>query len=147
MIDDFVDDIFSDPFFVQDVVFSRPDEAQYLFGWFGDNTSRGFSTGQLDSEPPETIAPLGDLNYYTLSCIVQPASNDELQLLPEGIRYNPVIRLMSQEPVKGLDLFLWKGYRYQIIQLSNWSDYGYYDTFAVRYEGAQTSDSDGFKIT
>lgn len=82
-----------------------------------------------------------------LLCIVQPASNDDLQILPEGDRYNPTVRVMTQEPVENKALFYWNDHRWRIVSKSIWSDYGYYDTLATRYEGSQTDDRDGFVIT
>lgn len=83
----------------------------------------------------------------TLTCIVQPAGNDDLQILPEGDRYNPVVRLMTQEPVENKVRFSWNGHRWRIISTSLWNNYGYYDTLATRYEGSQTDDSGGFAVT
>ncbi|PVZ86709.1 hypothetical protein C9426_14935 [Serratia sp. S1B] len=79
-------------------------------------------------------------------CIIQPASNDDLQILPEGDRYNPTARVMTQEPVENNEMFQWNGYRWRIISKSLWNDYGYYDTLATRYEGSQTNDSGGFAV-
>lgn len=111
-MDNFVEDIFSDPFFAQEREFEVKGEAK-----------------------------------RTLTCIVQPASNDDLQILPEGDRYNPTVRVMTQEPVENKELFNWNGHRWRIISKSLWNDYGYYDTLATRYEGTQTDDSGGFPIT
>lgn len=111
MMDDFVDDIFSDPFFAQECEFEIEGGSKRV-----------------------------------LTCIVQPASNDDLQILPEGDRYNPTVRVMTQEPVENKELFHWNGHRWRIISKSLWNDYGYYDTLATRYEGSQTGDSEGFPI-
>ncbi|WP_368877532.1 hypothetical protein [Providencia vermicola] len=112
MIDNFVEDIFSDPFFAQEREFEVKGGVK-----------------------------------RTLACIVQPASNDDLQILPEGDRYNPTVRVMTQEPVENKELFYWNGHRWRIISKSLWNDYGYYDTLATRYEGSQADDSGGFSIT
>ncbi|MEY0017527.1 hypothetical protein AB7W40_21465 [Providencia rettgeri] len=112
MMDDFVDDIFSDPFFAQECEFKNVSGEKRI-----------------------------------LICVVQPASNNDLQILPEGDRYNPTVRVMTQEPIEPKELFYWSGHRWRIIDKSPWSDYGYYDTLATRYEGSQTSDSGGFPIT
>lgn len=112
MMDNFVEDIFSDPFFAQEREFEVKGGVK-----------------------------------RTLTCIVQPANNDDLQILPEGDRYNPTVRVMTQEPVENKELFNWNGHRWRIISKSLWNDYGYYDTLATRYEGSQTDDSGGFQIT
>lgn len=112
MMDNFVEDIFSDPFFAQEREFEVKGGVK-----------------------------------RTLTCIVQPASNDDLQILPEGERYNPTVRVMTQDSVENKELFYWNGHRWRIIGKSLWNDYGYYDTLATRYEGSQTDDSGGFPIT
>nr|WP_282490031.1 hypothetical protein [Providencia alcalifaciens] len=83
----------------------------------------------------------------TLTCVVQPASHTDLQILPEGIRYNPTVRIMTPEPIAPKELLYWHGHRWRIIDKSPWNDYGYYDTLATRFEGCQASDSEGFPIT
>lgn len=81
------------------------------------------------------------------TCIVQPASDDDLKILPEGDRYNPTVRVMSQSQLELKQTFSWKGYRYRIITNSIWSHYGYYDCLATRYDGSQATDSKGFIVT
>ncbi|WP_235428355.1 MULTISPECIES: hypothetical protein [Xenorhabdus] len=88
-----------------------------------------------------------DGNSRTLVCIVFPAGTEDLQILPEGDRYNPTVKVLTQEKVSVKDLFFWNGYRWRIITNARWNDYGYYDSLATRYEGSQTNDSDGFEIT
>ncbi|OWO79287.1 hypothetical protein B5C26_21145 [Photorhabdus luminescens] len=111
-MDDFVNEIFDDDFFRQELEFKT-----------SDGQSR------------------------VLVCIVQPAGAEDLQILPEGDRYNPTVRVMTQEEVKAKDLFSWNSHRWRIINNARWNDYGYYDSLATRYEGSQTDDSDGFEIT
>ncbi|MDF7681190.1 hypothetical protein PT300_11595 [Enterobacteriaceae bacterium ESL0689] len=111
-MDDFADEIFSDPFFGQECEFTA-------------------ASGTMRK----------------LICIVRPASNDDLQILPEGDRYNPTVRVMTQAPVENKELFSWNGLRWRIISKSLWNDYGYYDAFATRYEGSQADDSGGFTVT
>lgn len=83
----------------------------------------------------------------SITCIIQPASNDDLQILPEGDRYNPTVRLFSRAKLTNGMLFHHHGMRFRIISESIWSDYGYYDCLATRYEGSQAHDSGGFDVT
>ena len=80
-------------------------------------------------------------------CVIQPASNDDLQILPEGNRFNPTVSIFSKEAIENTDLFNHNGMRYRIISNAIWSDYGYYHCLATRYEGSQANDSDGFVVT
>ena len=41
----------------------------------------------------------------SITCIIQPASNDDLQILPEGDRYNPTVRIFSREKITNDVLF------------------------------------------
>ncbi|OCG45709.1 hypothetical protein A9G34_01005 [Gilliamella sp. Choc4-2] len=80
-------------------------------------------------------------------CIIQPASNDDLQILPEGDRYNPTVRIFSRTRLTNGMLFQHHNMRFRIISESIWSDYGYYDCLATRYDGSQAHDSGGFDVT
>lgn len=82
-----------------------------------------------------------------LIVIIQPASNDDLQILEEGNRFNPVVSIFSKEALQNTDIFNHNGMRYRVISNSIWSDYGYYHSLATRYEGSQTDDGGGFVIT
>lgn len=83
----------------------------------------------------------------SITCIIQPASNDDLQILPEGDRYNPTVRIFSREKLTNGVLFHHHGMRFKVISESIWSDYGYYDCLATRYDGSQAHDSGGFDVT
>lgn len=83
----------------------------------------------------------------SITCIIQPASNDDLQILPEGDRYNPTVRVFSREKLTNGMLFHHHGMRFKVISESIWSDYGYYDCLATRYDGSQAHDSGGFDVT
>ena len=82
-----------------------------------------------------------------ITCIIQPASNDDLQILPEGDRFNPTVRVFSKTELTNGMLFHHHGMRYKIISNSIWGDYGYYDCLATRYDGSQAHDSGGFDVT
>lgn len=124
MIDDFVEDIFDDPFFQQTTDFIRITESLTPYG-----------------------TPAKVKNTLSLVCIIQPAGKDDLEILPEGNRYNPTIRVMTQEPVFAGDELFHHGTRWRVINDAIWSDYGYYDCLATRFEGSQTDDSGGFIVT
>lgn len=99
----------------------------------------------------ETLTPHGtpakEKITVSLVCIIQPAGKDDLEILPEGNRYNPTIRVMTQEPVCAGDELFHHGTRWRVINDAIWSDYGYYDCLATRFEGSQTDDSGGFVVT
>jgi hypothetical protein len=88
-----------------------------------------------------------DGNKRKRVCIIFPAGTEDLQILPEGDRYNPTIKVLTQEEVNVKDLLFWNGHRWRIITNARWNDYGYYDSLATRYEGSQADDSGGFDIT
>lgn len=83
----------------------------------------------------------------SITCIIQPASNDDLQILPEGDRYNPTVRVFSRAKLTNGMMFQHHGMRFRIISESIWSDYGHYDCLATRYNGSQAHDSGGFDVT
>lgn len=124
MNSNFVRRIFASRFFRQTASFTRITE-----------------TITADGTPKKERTPV------LLTCIIQPAGSDDLAILPEGNRYNPVIRVMTQKPVSAGDELLHHGTRWRIITDAIWSDYGYYDCLATRYEGSQTDDSGGFVVT
>lgn len=80
-------------------------------------------------------------------CVIQPASNEELQILPEGDRFNPTVSIFSRDEINNKDLFNHNNMRYRVITSPQWSDYGYYHSLATRYEGSQTDDGGGFVVT
>lgn len=124
MIDNFADEIFNDPFFRQENEFTLFTETINEHG------------EPVKSEVKEVLVS-----------IVQPAGSDDLAILPEGSRFNPTVRVMTQQAVCAGDLVSWHGHQWRIVNDAIWSDYGFYDTLAVRYEGSQTNDSGGFIVT
>lgn len=80
-------------------------------------------------------------------CIIQQATDDDLKILPEGDRYNPTLRVMSQEKLTLKETFHWQGFKYRIITDAIWNHYGYYDSLATRYDGSQSNSGGGFTVT
>ncbi|BBE09662.1 Uncharacterized protein MCB1EB_1501 [Mycoavidus cysteinexigens] len=87
--------------------------------------------------------------YYMLevTAIVYPAGQDDLLKLPEGERYLPAIRILSQDPLIEGDIALHQNHRWRLTQLSNFAHYGYYDATAVRHEGTAQPTARGFVVT
>ena len=75
---------------------------------------------------------------------VQNASPKEMNQVPEADRITGMMRFHSQSPmyvtrawgVPGTsDELEWKGDRYRVVTVNDYSDYGYYEAFAVYMEG------------
>jgi hypothetical protein len=90
--------------------------------------------------------PVKATELLTLVCIIQPATPDILAILPEGERYNPAIRIMTQKTLLAGDELAYQGMRWRVINNSAWVGYGYHDCVATRYDGSQADDSKGFGI-
>lgn len=77
---------------------------------------------------------------------VQPASGATLQRLPEGERTKDILQVFtkSSQPIKNGDYMLFNGKKYRCITTEDWSQYGYYDSLFIRYEGPQDINSEGF---
>lgn len=78
---------------------------------------------------------------FTTQLSVQPMSNKELQMLPEGMRNQNRVKAYGVEELKTVetsecripDRFVYKGITYQIDKVGDWSDLGgYYYYEAVR---------------
>ncbi|MGY4791968.1 hypothetical protein [Xylella fastidiosa] len=72
---------------------------------------------------------------YPVRAILHPVKPDDLQLLPEGQRYFPSKKIMSQHALCVGDLVRYQDTTWRIVQLSDWSEYGYYHGIAVRHDG------------
>jgi len=79
--------------------------------------------------------------------IVQYLSDDEMQRLPEGERYKDHIRIDTDFGLNLQDVIVWHGIKYRIIYMQDWSDYGYKNYTGVRFDGLESDDSEGFKLT
>jgi hypothetical protein len=83
----------------------------------------------------------------TLQAIVQPAGKDDLELLEEGQRYKPTKLVHTASPLTVGDYMFFEGYKWRIVNSQDWSSYGYYHSIAIRYDGTEASDSDGYPVT
>ncbi|SEO76371.1 hypothetical protein SAMN02800692_1994 [Luteibacter sp. UNC138MFCol5.1] len=119
-----VSEIFADPEFAQAVSVQRGQGAYLADGTW----SQGYLAG-------------------TLTAIVHPVKPDDLQLLPEGERHLPCKKVMSQDPVAIGDLIEYQGHTWRLSQLSDWSEYGYYNGIAVRHEGTAQPGAPSFGVT
>ncbi len=57
--------------------------------------------------------------------VVQFLSNDEMQRLPEGERYKEAVRIDTRFNLNLQDVITYKGINYRIINMQDWSEYGY----------------------
>lgn len=80
-----------------------------------------------------------------LTGIIQPASPKELKMLPEGDRITGAIVIYSKIPIfltrtgeeQGTsDKVYWKGDYYKLLNVSDWSDSGFYTGIAERITGS-----------
>lgn len=83
----------------------------------------------------------------TALAIVHPVKPDDLQLLPEGERHLPCKKVMSNDPVGIGDLIDYQGHTWRLSQLSDWSEYGYYNGIAVRHDGTAQPGAPAFDVT
>jgi hypothetical protein len=78
----------------------------------------------------ETVAAL------SVAGVVAPATDEQLQRLPEGDRSNETIavytgtRLTAGDDTHGPDVLAWKGGTYQVKGVWDWSDYGFFEVLA-----------------
>lgn len=77
----------------------------------------------------------------TLYGIIQPATAEELDEVPEADRVRGVISVHSSQPIyetnpNGIsDLVSWNNQTYKIVKLYPWNDFGYFKGLAVRMSG------------
>lgn len=85
----------------------------------------------------------------TMTGVIEPMNTRDMQQLPEGDRITGALNVYTTEPLYttrlnqstgnsgGLsDEVVWGGENYKIIQVQNFSDYGYFKAAAVRKLGA-----------
>ena len=83
----------------------------------------------------------------TITAIVIPASPNDVQLLPEGERYLPPIKIYTLDPLNIGDLVVYRGETYKIKTKANWGDYGYHNHLGIRHSPTSNVDSTGFTVT
>ena len=81
----------------------------------------------------------------SFTAAVQFLSNDEMQRLPEGERYKEAIRIDTKFNLNLQDIITYKGTNYRIINMQDWSEYGYKNFAGVRFDGLEGFDSQGFE--
>lgn len=82
-----------------------------------------------------------------MTVIVMPTSPNDVQLLPEGERFLPSIKIYTENPLKIGDLVDYLGVTYKIKTVGNWGDYGYHNNIGVRHSQTAKVDSRGFEVT
>lgn len=81
----------------------------------------------------------------TFKAIVQFLSNDEMLRLPEGERYKEAIRIDTKFNLNLQDIIIYKNINYRIINMQDWSEYGYKNFTGVRFDGLENPNSTGFE--
>lgn len=91
-----------------------------------------------------------ETNEYVLpveiTAVVHPTGANDLERLPEGERYLPSKKIFSQEALAMGDIFIYQGKHWRIINLSDWSEYGFYNAIGILYEGTQGITPNEFKL-
>lgn len=82
-----------------------------------------------------------------MTVIVMPTSPNDVQLLPDGERFLPSIKIYTENPLKIGDLVDYLGVTYKIKTVGNWGDYGYHNNIGVRHSQTAKVDSRGFEVT
>lgn len=77
--------------------------------------------------------------------VVQPATNQDLDMVPEGDRVSGAFLFHSSSPLYETqvnpsnaisDILVWQGQQFRILAVQQWQDYGYWQALAVRMLGA-----------
>ena len=77
--------------------------------------------------------------------VIRPASEREIQLVPEGDRVTGLIAIHSAAPLylthtgpaPGLsDVIVWRGDSYRLLKLWPYADFGYYKALGARLTGS-----------
>ncbi|MBR8461480.1 hypothetical protein KDD93_06875 [Campylobacter sp. faydin G-24] len=96
---------------------------------------------------PDFSQILSTDNGVKFNAVIQYLSNDEMAVLPEGQRFIPHIRIDTDYPLKIGEVVIYKGVKYRVKFMQEWDEYGYTNYTGVRYDGLESDDSEGFKIT
>lgn len=88
-------------------------------------------------------------NIITTMGIIQPATEEDLQQVPEGDRVIGSMSFISatemlhshteggDDPTAGIsDKIIWRGNTYRVAGVWPWADYGFWKSVGVRVEGA-----------
>ncbi len=98
-------------------------------------SSGQFAAGGWTENAPSSI---------TISGAAYPSTVRDLQAIPEGDRVSGMMTFLSPQPIYlthaagtpgTSDQIEWKGEFYRIIQIMDWSDYGYYMGIGARMMG------------
>jgi len=77
--------------------------------------------------------------------VIQPATAEDAEVLPEGDRITGAMQFHSTAPIYHsagsqttpslADIISWRGYTYRVVHVYPWEDFGYYRAIGVRQEG------------
>jgi hypothetical protein len=81
-----------------------------------------------------------------LDAAVHPAPPDAMQSAPEGERHLPGIKVYSVQEVGFGDLIYWGGDTWRVFGRGNWSQYGFFDSTAVRHLGTTAPGGAAFNL-
>lgn len=88
-----------------------------------------------------------ETNGKKIKAVVQYLSNDEMQRLPEGERYKEHIRIDTDCELSLQDSVFYKGNEYRVVYEQDWGSYGYKNYTAIRFDGLENPNSNGFELT
>lgn len=119
-------EVVNDPDFAQSFVITRSQGGAFKAGKWQDATT--------------TVQGYG---------VIQPATAEELNQVPEGDRVNEVKSFHSSSPLyethtsggddpnaRISDTIAWSGQNYKLVKVFQWQDFGYYKALGVRMSGA-----------
>ncbi|MGG7074333.1 hypothetical protein U5B43_08795 [Campylobacter sp. 9BO] len=81
------------------------------------------------------------------TAVVQYLSHDEMQILPQGERFNEYIRIDTQFSLNLGDVIIWQQNEYRVKAMQDWGQYGYKNYTAVKFNELEKRDSAGFELT
>ena len=81
-----------------------------------------------------------------IDAAVHPATSDAMQMLAEGERELPGLKVYSAQPVGFGDLIYWRGDKWRVFALQEYADNGFYDCTAVRWLGTAAPGGAAFEL-
>lgn len=84
---------------------------------------------------------------HMIQAVVLPLSSEELLILPEGERYLPSLKLLTDFEMVIGDFVVYLNQTYRIISTPEWSNYGYHTAIAIGHERIEKPDTGGFVFT